>query len=141
MFGIIPAIQAVFSFLGGVAPAISGYFQTKANVENTEFASMNATDQAEAIALVHAQTELNNAKVLNNSHGAAQIMVYLFGLPIAIHWWMVIIVSCIPAQFHPWVIPALPEAFAGSETKIALSFFLLAPALPIVSSLASRIRG
>ena len=130
-------IAPLFSFLSGIAPAISSFFTTKMNVEATEFSAMTSTEQAEAIALVQAQTALNQSKVLNNSHGAAQLMVYAFGVPVAMHWCAVWIATTFPS-LH-WTVLAAPKEFQGAEMQIALSFFLLAPALPIVSSLAARL--
>ena len=135
--GILSIFGSVFSFLSGVAPAISGYFQTRANVEATEFAAMTSADQAQYIAFVQAQTALNAAKVANNSHGPAALMVYLFGIPPAIHWGAVYLT----ATFHLGIaIDPLHGYYADAEKQIALSFFLLAPTMLVTSSLAARLR-
>lgn len=142
MLGIFSALG---SFLGGPITAITGqvagYFTSAKTVEGTEFAAMNAADQAQVIAYLQAQTALNAAKVTNNAHGAAYFMVWLFGLPAAAHWASVYLVNSWP--FYHWhlVIPAVPPGYADAEFRIALSFFILAPALPVLNGLASRLRG
>lgn len=130
---------SLFSFLSGVAPAISGYFTTKANVEATEFAAMSAEQQAEYVAYAQATSALNAAKTANNATGPAHLMIYLFGLPAALHWGAVFITATFPSL--GFAVYPLKGDYADAEKEIALSFFLLAPSLPIVSALSARLRG
>ncbi len=142
MLGIFSAIG---SLLGGPITAITGqvasYFTSAKTVEGSEFAAMTSADQQTALAYLQAQTSLNSAKVTNNAHGAAYFMVWLFGLPPAMHWSSVVVVNSWPFYKLHLVIPAVPPTYADAEFKIALSFFVLAPALPVLNGLASRLRG
>lgn len=139
MFSIFSLLGSGLSFLTGIAPAISTYFTNKQNVEAQEFTTMSETDRAEYIAYTQAVSALNAAKVANNSTTAAHVMIYLFGLPTALHWIAVIVTATFPGLGIG--VPPLHGTFAIAEKDIAESFFILAPALPIVGSLAARIRG
>lgn len=134
------------SFLGGplvsMFSSVTDLLKSNKVVEGTEFAAMTSADRDEYIALVKAQTELNTIKA-SNSWWGAHLMVYLFGLPAAMHWIAVFMCSTWKGadQIFGWFVPALPGQYAGAEQQIALSFFILAPTLPIISSLQQRIRG
>lgn len=136
---MLAILGSLFSFLSGVAPAISGYFQTKSNTEAVEFQAMSSEQQAEYLAYAQATSALNASKVANNSTSASHLMIYLFGLPAALHWGAVFITATFPS----WgiAIYALHGDYATAEKDIAESFFLLAPTLPIVSALSDRLRG
>lgn len=136
MFGLI---GAAFSFLTGLAPAISAYFTAAKNVEATEFVSMSEAERAEYIAYTQAISALNAAKVTNNASTAAHVLIYMFGVPPAIHWGAVFITATFPQLGI--AIYALHGDYAIAEKDIAESFFLLAPALPVVGALSARIRG
>lgn len=142
---MLSIFSAIGSMLGGPITAITGqiagYFTSAKNVEATEFASLTSAERDQAIALVQAQTALNGTKVSNNAHGAAYFMVWFFGLPAAMHWSSVFLVNSWPFYMWHLVIPAVPSGYADAEFKIAMSFFVLAPALPVLNSLASRLRG
>lgn len=145
MFGLGSIASALGSFLGGPLTAITGQiagvFTNKQNTQQAEFIAMSQDDRDATLALLKAQTDLNTAKVGNNAHGAAYFFVWLFGLGPALHWSMVYIVSTPPFSWWGWSVSKLPPTYAASEEKIALSFFVLAPALPVLSGLASRLRG
>ncbi len=145
MFGLGSIASYIGQFLGGPLTAITGqvagYFTSAKNVEAAEFASMTSTERDQAVALIQAQTALNSAKVSNNAHGAAYFMVWFFGLPAAMHWSSVFLVNSWPFYMMHYVIPAVPAGYADAEFKIAMSFFVLAPALPVLNSLSARLRG
>lgn len=132
-------LGGVFSFLSGIAPAISSYFTNAQDVSAQEFAASTSAEQAEYIAYTQALAALNAAKVQNNATGPAHLMIYLFGLPAALHWAAVFITATFPQMGI--AIYALHGDYAIAEKDIAESFFILAPALPLVGALSARIRG
>jgi hypothetical protein len=132
-------LGGVFSFLSGIAPAISSYFTAAKNVEATEFASMTSAERDEYVAYAQAQAALNAAKTQNNATAPAHVMIYLFGVPAALHWGAVFITATFP-QLGVAVYP-LQGNYGIAEKDIAESFFLLAPTLPLVGALSQRIRG
>jgi len=129
MFGLIG------SLISGVLSPLTTYLTRRQDVDLAKFQSLNETERAEYSAYLEALIQSNNVKASANSWLGARIMVYVFGLPAAIHWGAVFIVSTIPPQWgFDITIPALPSAYAGAEQTIALSFFILAPTLPLVSA-------
>ena len=139
MFGVFSLVGSALSFLTGLAPAISSYLLTAKNVEAQEFAAMTQEEREEFIAYTKSATALNEAKVQNNRTTSAHLMVYLFGVPPAIHWAGVYLTATFP-QLGLHVDP-LHGYYALSEKTIAESFFLLAPAIPVVGALAQRLRA
>lgn len=139
MMGFLSAIGSAFSFLSGIFPAISTMFTNGQNVEAQEFVSMSETERAEYIAYTQAISALNAAKVTNNSSTAAHVMIYLFGLPAALHWGAVFFTATFPGL--GLAVYPLQGLFATAEKDIAESFFILAPALPVVGALTARLRG
>lgn len=137
--GIFSLITSGLGFLTGIAPAISSYLVQAKNVEAQEFSTMSETDRAEYIAYTQATSALNSAKVINNTSRAAQVMIYLFGLPAALHWGAVYITATLNGW--PYAVDPLHGLYASAEHDIAISFFVMAPTLPVVSALASRLRG
>lgn len=101
-----------------------------------EFLALTSAQQVEYAAYVQAVVQTNAAKLSMNATRAGQIMIYLFGIPAALHWNAVFLDSTF--KFH-WGIPALPGAYAGAEQTIALAFFITAPAMPLLQSFAASI--
>ena len=136
MFGIIGSVLSVLG--GSILSPILSFFTSKQMYSAEEFVALTGAQQAEYVAYVEAVSATNQAKVANNVSFLSKIMVMAFGVPAALHWGAVFLDSTF--KFH-WGIPALPGAYAGAEQQIALSFFILTPAMPIVSSLAAWLRG
>jgi hypothetical protein len=126
MFGLIS------SLISGVMKPLFGWLTNKDNVTMAEYAAFSETEKAVYVSYIQATAAANAAKASNHSF-AATLMVYAFGLPAAIHWGAVFLDSTF--RFG-WAVPALPGAYAGAEQQIALSFFILAPALPVISGVA-----
>jgi hypothetical protein len=134
MFGLIGSIFG--SVINGVVAPLFGWLQNKDNVTLGEFQAMTAAEKDTAVAYLQAYSQLNAAKVSANSWFGAHVMIYMFGLPAALHWSAVFLDSTFK---FGWRVPALPGAYAGAEMQIALSFFILAPALPIISGVAGML--
>jgi hypothetical protein len=130
MFAIIGGLLS--STISGVLSPLFGWLNKKQDVGLAEYQAASAEERDGYLAYVAALGASNTAKIAANNWSGAHLMVYAFGLPAAIHWSAVFLVSTFPALgWHP---QALPAVYASAEQMIALSFFVLAPALPIVSS-------
>ena len=136
---MLTILGTIFSFLSGVAPAISNIFTARTDATVEEFKAMSSEQQAEYVAYAQALSAANASKVQNNASAPAHLMIYLFGLPAALHWGAVFITATFPG----WgiAIYALHGDYATAEKDIAESFFILAPTLPLVSALSDRLRG
>lgn len=122
--------------IGALIAPIANIFTNGQTVQAEEFVAMTAAQQGEYIAYAQAVSAMNNAKIAANSWWGAHLMIYLFGFPAALHWGAVFLDSTF--RFG-WRVPALPGQYAGAELQIALSFFILAPALPIIQSISGLI--
>jgi hypothetical protein len=135
MFTIIGGL--VNSLIGAVLSPIMAYLNKKQDVGLAEYQAASTEERDGYLAYVTALGASNTAKVAANNWSGAHLMVYAFGLPAVIHWGAVFLVSTFPSLgWHP---QALPAVYASAEQMIALSFFVLAPALPIVSSVTQML--
>jgi len=122
----------ISSIVSGVLSPLFSWLTNKDNVTMAEYAAFSETEKAVYVSYIQATAAANAAKASNHSF-AANVMVYAFGLPAALHWGAVFLDSTF--RFG-WAVPSLPGPYAGAEQQIALSFFILAPALPIISGVA-----
>lgn len=123
------------SLIGGVLSPITSFLAKKQDVTLEEYKSLTAAERDEYASYIAGLRGSNEAKVQAGGWWGAHLMIYLFGIPAVLHWGAVFLVSTFPTWL-PYVIPALPAAYANAEQTIALSFFILAPAMPIVTSVA-----
>ncbi len=138
MFAFIGTI--VNSLIGGILSPIMTYLNKKQDVGLEEFKASTQQEQADYLAYVTAVQQANQTKVAANNWWGAHVMIYMFGLPAALHWTAVFWVSTFQLSwFGLHSIPAVPPQYAQAELTIALSFFILAPTLPIVSSVANML--
>ena len=135
MFGFIGSLLS--SVVSGVLSPLFSYLNKKQDVGLQEYQAMTSAQRDEYLAYVTALNGANQWKTQNNQWWGAHLMIYLFGLPAALHWGAVFAVSTFPNYFHGWVPQALPTQFAGAEQTIALSFFILAPTMPVVTAAAN----
>ena len=134
MFGLIGSL---FSFLGGIAPAVAQVFTAKTDAYTTEFVSMSETERAEYAANQQAVTAANTAKTIHGTTVVAQVLTFMFGVPASIHWGMTYLTASFP-QLGLHTDPLLGH-YADDEHTIALSFFILNGALPLVQTVTSRL--
>jgi len=140
------ALGLIGRIIGIVADKLIGpvftYLNRQQDVSLERFKTMTAAERAEYADYLKALGESNAAKVQRSVGPGAHAMVYLFGLPAALHWAAVFGITTFPSLFH-WFgiesIAALPERYANAELTIALSFFILAPTLPLVSTISNVI--
>ena len=131
MLAIIGAVLS--QIIGGLAGPVLSYFTNKQTVTLEGFKAASADDLARYQSYVAALNQANAIKAADTWWGA-RVMVFAFGLPAVIHWGAVFLDSTF--RFG-WRVPALPGAYAGAEQQIALSFFIILPAMPIVSAVSA----
>lgn len=128
-------IQILGSLIQGIASGVLtplfGYLGKKQDVELDGFKTAAGVDLGAYKAALDAHVEVMRIRASANSWIGARIMVLVFGIPAAIHWAAVFLDSTF--RFG-WAVPALPGYYAGAEQQIALSFFIVAPAMPLVSA-------
>ena len=134
MFG---ALGSIFSFLSGIAPAVASIWTAKTDSSTTEYVSMSETERAEYTASQQAQVATNTAKVQHGTSRIVQILTFMFGVPPAIHWGWTYFTATFPAL--GFATDPLHGAYADSEVKIAMSFFILTPTLPLVQAVTARL--
>jgi hypothetical protein len=92
----------------------------------------NEADKAYLEALV----ETNRIKVATNAWWGEKLIILTAGWPCALHVAAVILDS-MPFDGHPvgaWGIPRPPAAYDAYQHDIVLSFFIVAPAMPLVTA-------
>lgn len=126
MFGFVGSIVGVV--VDKLVGPIFGYLNKKQDVSLEKYKAMTAAERAEYADYVKGLNESNLAKVSNNKSTASHAMVYLFGVPAAVHWAAVFGVTTFPSLFN-WFgimsVAALPKGYESAELAIALSFFIL----------------
>lgn len=136
---MLAILNAAFSGLGSIGNALIGpffgYLNQKSTADLSAFTTGGQFDLQAYQAYLAAQAQENQLKAQVNTWWGARFMVFAFGLPAALHWAAVFWVSTFPQL--GWVVPAVPTAYASGEQTIALSFFILAPTMPIASAFAS----
>jgi hypothetical protein len=140
MFGLLGGF--VTSAISGIITPLFAFLNKKQDTQLAEYQAMTAAERDGYDSYVRGLSDSNQAKIENNKSSAAHFMIYLFGLPAAIHWNAVFWITTCPSLFH-WLgidtIAGLPKGYESAEMTIALSFFILAPAMPIVSSVSDMI--
>src|SRR5580704_15898570 len=116
MFATISGLLS--SVIGGIINPLFTYLGKKQDVGLAEYQAASAEERDGYLAYVTALGQSNQAKAAANTWSGAHLMVYLFGLPAALHWSAVFWVTTWPGLFH-WfgvtAINALPERYAGAE--------------------------
>lgn len=139
---------AIFGFLQ-LIPGLAGKFLDwqvqRANVELDGFKTAAGLDAAAYQAYLSAQIETNRMKLTANAWWGAKLIILTAGWPCSIHlaaimldslpFWIPVFMS----QAHvvgSWGVPKPPAPYDGYQRDIVLSFFIVMPAMPIVSGVA-----
>jgi hypothetical protein len=122
------------SALNALLSTVLNYFKAKSDNELAGFQTAAGLDAANFQKFLEAQVATNQAKLAANGWWGAKFMVFAFGLPAVLHWGAVFLDSTF--RFG-WKVPALPGEYAGAEQQIALSFFIVLPAMPVVSAVSA----
>jgi hypothetical protein len=126
----------LLGFLPGFATSVLNYLTKKADRELEGFRVGSQVDLEAAKAYLAAQVETNRIKAAANGWWGARMIILIAGLPMACHMAAVALDTLIP-PYGSWGIPKLPPPYDGYERDIILSFFIIMPAMPVVSALAT----
>jgi hypothetical protein len=132
MFAIIGSI--VQSIVQGVVGPLFGYLGKRQEVQLDGFRTATGVDLDAYKAALEAQIETNRIRASANSWIGARIITMVAGVPAAMHFGAVMLDSTF--QFG-WGIPKVPTPYDQYEWAIVQSFFIVAPAMPLVSATAA----
>jgi hypothetical protein len=140
---MLAAIGAIItSIVNGVVGPLFGFLNKKEDINLEMFRTETGFDLAAYQAVLAANAEANNAKIIANSWWGAHLLILLFGVPVGIHWACLMLVSTFPETWGAgwgWTVKAPAPADSELERVIIQSFYIMAPAMPVLSALAWRI--
>jgi hypothetical protein len=124
----------VSSIVSGITGPLFGYLSKRQEVQLDGFRNATGVDLDAYKAALDAQIETNRIRASANSWLGARIITMVAGLPAAVHFGAVMLDSTF--RFG-WGIPKVPAPYDGYEWAIVQSFFIVAPAMPLVSATAA----
>jgi hypothetical protein len=124
----------VSSIVSGITGPLFGYLSKRQDVQLDAFRNATGVDLEAYKAALDAQIETNRIRASANSWIGARIIIMVAGLPAAMHLAAIMLDSTF--QFG-WGIPRIPSPYDRYEWEIVQSFFIVAPAMPIVSATAA----
>ena len=138
MFGSI--ISSVISGLGsGFLAPILGYFTTARNDDLAGFQAGATADSARYTAYLSATVQMAQIRASQNMWWGARLIILMIAGSVAAHFSSIMLDST--PWFHhvvgSWAVPKPPAPYDDYEGKIVLSFFLLAPAAPVLSAVTA----
>lgn len=131
--------------LPGLAEKFIDYQAQKLNVELEGFRTAAGIDVQAYTVYTNAMVETNRIKLAQNSWWGAKMIILTAGWPCSVHMAAIMMDSLpfyIPlfmSQAHvigSWGIPKPPPPYDDYQRQIVLSFFIIMPAMPIVSAVA-----
>jgi hypothetical protein len=137
-------LSVLFSVLKLVPGLADKFFQwqiQKGNIELDGFKTAAGFDMEAYKAWLAATVQTNGQKLAANAWWGAKLIILTAGWPCAIHMAAVILDS-MPFPGHPvgaWGIPRPPAPYDQYERDIVMSFFIVAPVMPLVSAAAQWI--
>jgi hypothetical protein len=134
MLGITAIGALVQSIVSGLAGPLLGYLGKKQEVRLDGFRNATGFDLEAYKAALDAQIETSRFRAAANAWIGARIITMVAGLPAAVHFGAVMLDSTF--RFG-WGIPKVPAPYDGYEWAIVQSFFIVAPAMPLVSATAA----
>jgi len=129
----------------GLAEKFLDWQIKRANVELEGFKTATGIDGAAYQAYLNALVETNRMKLASNAWWGAKMIILTAGWPCAIHMAAVMLDSLpfwIPLFMDKahvvgaWGVPSPPPPYDGYQRDIVLSFFIIMPAMPVVSAVA-----
>lgn len=134
MLGIAAIGSLARSIISGVAGPLLGYLGKKEDVKLDGFRNATGFDLEAYKAALDAQIETSRIRISANSWIGARLITMVAGLPAAVHFGAVMLDSTF--QFG-WSVPKVPAPYDSYEWAIVQSFFIVAPAMPLVSATAA----
>lgn len=138
-------LGGVFKIIPGLYGKTLDYMNDKAKIELGGFQAGTVADTARLQAYVAAQVETNRMKMISNGWWGAKLIILTAGWPCAIHMAAIMLDSLpfyLPLLMEKahvvgsWGVPKPPAPYDKYQENIVLSFFIVMPAMPIVSAAA-----
>lgn len=131
---ILPLLNGVLgNIITPFVKAWTDYKLVSMKMDEAGFVAAAGADAEVYKAYVAAVAEVDRLKVAQQSSFIGKVMMLGFGVPAVVHWGAVFLDSTFK---FGWGVPALPGGYANAELSIALSFFVVTPAMPLVSATA-----
>lgn len=131
-------LTLIGSLLGGIGSSILapvlGFITSKNTIELDGFKTAAGLDTEAYKAALAAQTEMAQLRAAQNSWWGARLIILVAGGSASLHFAAVMLDSTF--RFG-WGVPRVPAPYDGYEWAIVQSFFLLAPAMPLVSAVST----
>jgi hypothetical protein len=134
MLGVAAIGSLAQRIISGFAGPLLGYLGKKEDVKLDGFRNATGFDLDAYKAALDAQIETSRIRTSANSWIGARLITMVAGLPAAMHFGAVMLDSTF--QFG-WAVPKVPAPYDSYEWAIVQSFFIVAPAMPLVSATAA----
>jgi hypothetical protein len=129
-------LYKAITLIPGLTNAFIAHSQKKIDADLEAFKGSDGQNTQRLTAYWTATNENNRLKAAQNGWWGAKAIILMVGLPMAAHMGAVALDTLIP-PFGSWGIPRLPPPYDQYEKEIVLSFFLIAPAMPVANSFAA----
>ena len=126
------------SLLGSIGSAVVapvlGFLTSRATIDLEGFRTAAGLDTEAYKAALAAQGEMARLRAAQNTWWGARLIILVAGGSASLHFAAVMLDSTF--RFG-WGVPRCPAPYDGYEWAIVQSFFLLAPAMPLVSAVST----
>lgn len=133
---LVTAFFTVLKLIPGLADKFFQWQIQKGNIELDGFKTAAGFDHEAFKAWLTASVEINAQKLAANAWWGAKLIILTAGWPCSIHLAAVILDS-MPFPGHAvgsWGIPLPPAPYDQYQRDIVMSFFIVAPAMPLISA-------
>lgn len=136
---------SVLNVIPGLAERFLDWQIKKANVELEGFRVGAMVDTQAYQAWLNATVETNRVKAAANTWWGAKLIIFTAGWPCAMHLAAIMLDSLpfwIPLFMNgahvvgSWGVPKPPAPYDAYQQNIVLSFFIITPALPVISAVS-----
>jgi hypothetical protein len=134
MPGSIAIGSLVEKIVAGIAAPLLGYLGKRQEVQLDGFRNATGFDLDAYKAALDAQIETSRIRAAANAWIGARIITMVAGLPAAVHFGAVMLDSTF--RFG-WGVAKVPAPYDQYEWAIVQSFFVVAPAMPLVAATAA----
>lgn len=127
---------SVLSMIPGLAEKFFNWQIQRSNVELEGFKTAAGFDNDAFKAWLSATVEINAQKIAANAWWGARLIILTAGWPAAVHM-AAIFLDSMPFYLHAvgsWGVPRPPAPYDQYERDIVMSFFIVAPAMPLVTA-------
>lgn len=131
-------IWSAITGLLGLAKSILGYQEKKLDTNLEGFKTAVGIDVAAYQAWLNAVVAVNGQKLAANAWWGAKMIIFTAGWAASLHFAAVMLDS-MPFPGHAvgsWGVPKPPAPYDAYQRDILLSFFIVMPAMPLVSAAA-----